>query len=214
MYIPAPFAETDLGTLQAFMEAHPLGALVSATAGAGLYATHLPLLLDRSRGPYGVLQGHIARANPHASLAQSGDAALVIFSGPDAYISPAHYPSKQAHGKVVPTWNYSAVHATGTLTLFEDTPFLEAHLAHLTTHHEASQAHPWAMHDAPADFLAQQMRAIVGVEFTITRLEGKYKMSQNRAHADIDGVIAGLGASPDARVRDVAAQVAARKPQR
>ena len=204
MYIPRSFAESDRDALHGFMERHPLGALVTSSGEHGFFATHLPLLLDRERGAFGVLQGHIARANPHHEKAASGDSSLVIFSGPDAYVTPSWYPSKQEHGKVVPTWNYIAVHATGVLRFIDDREFLMAHLDRLTDRHEASQSHPWAMHDAPLDYLEQLAKATVGVEIEITALEGKFKLSQNRSDADVHGVMAGLEASPSAHDRAVA----------
>jgi transcriptional regulator len=214
MYIPRSFAESDRDALHGFIERHPLGALVTASVTHGFFATHLPLLLDREQGPFGVLQGHVARANPHHELAASGESALVIFSGPDAYVTPSWYPSKQEHGKVVPTWNYIAVHATGVLRFNDDRDFLMAHLDRLTDRHEASQSHPWAMHDAPLDYLEQLARATVGVEIEITSLEGKFKLSQNRSAADAHGVIAGLEASSSAHDRAVADAMRDRTPQR
>jgi transcriptional regulator len=208
MYIPAPFRESDRDTLYDFIEAHPLGVVLSTTHEAGLYATHLPLAVDRASG---VLEGHVARANPHVQRTASGTNALVVFSGPEAYISPTWYPSKQQHGKAVPTWNYIAVHVAGALTWHDDVAFLERHLDRLTTTHESREAHPWAMHDAPADFLAQQMRAIVGVRIAVESLEGKFKLSQNRADPDIDGVVRGLHARGDT---PMAHAVETRRPQR
>jgi transcriptional regulator len=212
VYIPAPFAETDRAVLLDFLTAHPLGALITGSPTHGLYATHLPLLLHRDRGTHGVLQGHIARANPHHHKIDEttrGDRtdALVIFSGPEAYVTPSWYASKAKHGKVVPTWNYVAVHVMGTVRFIDDREFLMPHLDQLTTTHEASQAHPWAMSDAPAAFVEQLARAIVGVEIEIHSLEGKWKMSQNRPHDDIDGVIEGLHHSTHPRDHEVAAHV-------
>jgi transcriptional regulator len=157
-----------------------------------LYATHLPLVYDATTGAHGVLRGHIARAHPHHVRAQDTSACLVVFTGADAYITPGWYASKARHGKVVPTWNYVAVHVSGVIRFRDDREFLMAHLDALTTEHEADQAHPWAMHDAPAHFIEQLAKAIVGVEIEIVSLEGKWKMSQNRADEDIDGVISGL----------------------
>jgi transcriptional regulator len=214
MYIPASFREDDLTALHAYLDAHPLAALVTAAQGpASLFATHLPLLLDRSAGPFGTLRGHLARANPHARhLATGAVPALVLFSGPDAYITPNWYPLKAEHGRVVPTWNYVAVHASGTAVLRADPEFLRAHLEALTARHEATRSMGWKVSDAPEDFIAQQARAIVGLEIQIDRLEGKWKMSQNRSAADIDGVIAGLGASGSPADRVVADIVAERRP--
>lgn len=214
MYIPASFREEDLPTLHGYLDAHPLAALVTAAQGPdSLFATHLPLLLDRSTGPLGTLRGHIARANPHARQLATGDVpALVLFAGPDAYITPNWYPLKAEHGRVVPTWNYVAVHVSGTAVLRDDPEFLHAHLEALTARHEAARSMGWKVSDAPEDFIAQQVRAIVGLEIQIDRLEGKWKMSQNRSAADVDGVIAGLGASGSPADRVVASIVAERRP--
>ena len=212
MYIPPSFAEDDLPTLHAFVEAHPLGALITA-GDAGLFATHLPLLLDRTAGPFGTLTGHVARANPHARhIAGGAREALVLFAGPDAYITPSWYATKAESGRVVPTWNYVAVHAYGTIALRDDPEFLRAFLEALTARHEANRAEPWHVSDAPEAYIAQQMRAIVGFELQITRLEGKWKMSQNRPGADIDGVVGGLAQSDGPGDRTVAALVEARRP--
>jgi transcriptional regulator len=213
MYIPGKFAEDDLPTLHAFLEAHPLAAIVTHSESAGLYATHVPLVLDRTAGSLGTLLGHFARANPHVHLlAEGGTAALIMFTGPDAYITPAWYQTKRETAKVVPTWNYVAVHAYGALRLHDDPAFLRRHLEALTTRHESKRERPWKVSDAPEDFIEQQMKAIVAVEFTIERLEGKWKMSQNRVSADVDGVIRGLGASTEERDHSVAALVAERRP--
>ena len=211
MYIPNSFRETDPAVMLDFISAHPFGALITTSPSAGLFATHLPFLTDRARGAHGVLQGHIARANPHHDFPDTAADAMVIFTGPDAYITPTWYPAKQEHGKVVPTWNYVAVHVYGTLRFIDDRDFLMRHLDTLTDQHESSQPHPWAMHDAPQDFLEALARGTIGVELEITRLEGKWKMSQNRSHGDIDGVITGLGASSSERDREVADHVASRK---
>jgi transcriptional regulator len=212
MYIPATNAEHRLDVMHDFIESRPLGALVTASAD-GMFATHLPLVLDRARGAHGTLQGHLARANPHHRLPSITAETLVIFTGPDAYVTPSWYPSKAEHGKTVPTWNYVAVHAYGTLRWIEDATWLRAHLESLTGRHEGGREHPWAVSDAPDDYVAQQLRAIVGLEIELTRLEGKWKMSQNRNAADIDGVVRGLGASPDPVDRTVARLVEERKPR-
>lgn len=211
MYIPATNAEHRPEVMFDFIEAHPLGVLVTASTN-GLFATHLPLLLDRSRGERGVLEGHVARANPQHGLSGDGLEGLVIFSGPDAYISPSFYPSKREQGKVVPTWNYVAVHVYGRVHYNSDAGFLRQHVERLTARHESGRERPWSVADAPEAYVDQMLRAIIGVEIEITRLEGKWKMSQNRNAADIDGVVAGLGASGDARVREVAALVQSRRP--
>lgn len=214
MYTPPSFRENDPAVMLDFIAAHPFGALVTSSPTSGLFATHLPLLVDRTRGTGGVLVGHIARANPHHTLTNGTADAMVIFTGPDAYITPTWYASKKEHGKVVPTWNYVAVHAYGTVRFIDDRDFLMHHLDVLTDQHEGSQEHPWAMHDAPQDFLEGLARAIVGVEIEITRLEGKWKMSQNRSSADIDGVIEGLSTSSSEVARAVAEEVVSRKNSR
>jgi transcriptional regulator len=211
LYIPSSNAEHRPDVMFDYMEAHPLAALVTSSS-EGMIATHLPLLVDRTHGALGTLAGHIARANPQQRQARDGDEALVIFSAHDAYITPAFYPSKARDGKVVPTWNYVAVHAYGTLRFVSDPIALRRHLEALTSHHESSREQPWAVSDAPDDYIARQMGAIVGVEIEITRLEGKWKMSQNRAAEDVDGVIAGLEASGDAAAREVGGVVRARRP--
>lgn len=213
MYIPSSFQERDLATLFDFIEAHPLATMVTHSTNDGLFATHLPLVLDRAQGSTGALIGHVARANAHSRLGNDPIDALVIFAGPDAYITPAWYATKQEHGRVVPTWNYVAVHAYGTLRLRDDPAFLRPHLEALTKRHEATRSNAWQVDDAPADFIAQQMKAIVGVEIAIDRLEGKWKMSQNRSAADVDGVIHGLGESPAPRDQAVAAIVRERRPR-
>ena len=212
MYLPSSFAERDLLTLFAFIDAHPLATLVTHSA-AGLLATHLPLVLDRTAGPNGTLFGHVARANPHArALPDGSDDALVIFTGPNAYITPEWYRTKQETGRVVPTWNYIAVHAYGTIVLRDDPSFLRPHLARLTRQHEASRPTPWKMSDAPEEYIDQQLKAIVGVQLTIDRMEGKWKMSQNRPAADIDGVIRGLRESSRPEDQAVAEIVRERRP--
>ena len=211
MYVPSSNAEHRPEVMLDYMEAHPLATLVTSSS-EGLIATHLPLLVDRTRGVNGTLAGHIARANPQQRQAREGDEALVIFSGHDAYITPAFYASKARDGKVVPTWNYVAVHAYGTLRYVTDPAALRRHLEALTSQHEASREQPWSVNDAPASYIERQMGAIVGVEIELMRLEGKWKMSQNRVAEDIDGVVAGLEASDDPRERAVGEVVRARRP--
>lgn len=214
MYTPAAFAETDLERLFDFIEAHPLATLVSASPEGAPVATHLPLLLDREAGAHGMLTGHVARANDQHRQLASGRPALVIFTGADAYVTPAWYASKREHGRVVPTWNYVAVHAQVTPRVIEDPAWLRTHVEALTARHEVGRDVPWKVNDAPAAYVEAQLRGIVGVELAIGRLEGKWKMSQNRPDADIAGVVEGLAASPDPRAREVAPIVAARRPAR
>ncbi len=191
MYVPAHFNEVRPDVLQGLIQAAGLATLVSMTAD-GLLASHAPLMLQPDPAPYGTLIGHLARANPHAAAALPGVETLVIFQGADGYISPSYYPTKQAHGKVVPTWNYAAVHAYGTLQVFDDPVRLLDVVTRLTKDHETSRVQPWAVSDAPEDFIAGMLRGIVGISLRITRLEGKVKMSQNRPAADQAGVVAGL----------------------
>lgn len=205
MYTPPAFREDDPAALAAMIGACPLATLVTATAD-GLLATPLPLLFDPAEGPFGVLHGHLARANPQWRAPVLGEA-LATFSGPDAYVSPGWYASKAEHGKVVPTWNYAAVHAYGTIEFFEDAERLLEVVRRLTDRHEAGRTDTWAVSDAPADFVAAQLRGIVGVRMVITRLEGKRKMSQNRSAADRAGVAQGLAGEGDERARRVAGEI-------
>ncbi|HWA44545.1 MAG TPA: FMN-binding negative transcriptional regulator [Hypericibacter adhaerens] len=202
MYNPPLFREDDPAVLHALIRAARLCNFVTATPD-GPVASPLPMLLDEKEGERGVLYGHLARANPHWKLPPLGEA-LAIFMGPDAYITPSWYASKQEHGKVVPTWNYAAVHAYGTVEFFEDENRLLDLVTRLTALHEKPRAEPWAVTDAPEAFIRQQLRAIVGIRMPIGRLEGKLKMSQNRSAADRAGVVQGLAASDRATDRAVA----------
>lgn len=197
MYRPGHFSEERIDVLAELVRQNPFATLVSLGPD-GLLATHVPLLWDADRAPYGTLRGHFARPNPHAQLASSPVDTLVIFTGPNAYVSPSWYPSKEEHGKVVPTWNYAAVHAYGPLRLIDDVEWLRTLVTRLTDRHEATFAKPWRVTDAPGAFLDAVLRGIVGVEIEITRLEGKWKLSQNRPEADQQGMIDGLGARGDA----------------
>lgn len=205
MYVPPAFREDDLAALHGTMRDTRLSNLVTATA-EGLLATPLPLFLVPDEGPYGTLYGHVARANTQWKLLPTGDA-MALFMGPDAYISASWYATKQEHHKVVPTWNYVAVHAYGAIEFFEDVDRLLEVVTRLTNQHEQSQAKPWAVTDAPDAFIRAQLRGIVGLRLPITRLEGKRKMSQNRSAKDRAGVVAGLAASQRASDRDVATMI-------
>ncbi len=191
MYIPPHFREDRIEVLhQAIRSAGP-ATLVSMTAD-GLFASHAPMMLDPSPAPYGTLIGHLAKANPHARLADPTVRTLVIFQGPNGYITPSYYATKQQHGKVVPTWNYVAIHAYGTLETFDDPVRLLDVVTRLTDLHETPRAQPWGVTDAPDDFIQVMLRGIIGIALPIVRLEGKVKMSQNRPAADQSGVIDGL----------------------
>jgi transcriptional regulator len=196
MYTPSAFAIDDLQELHQQILATRLAVLVTH-GEQGLQASHIPLLLDVEQGPNGTLYGHLAKANPQWQELQNGAEALVIFAGADAYVSPGFYPSKAEHGKVVPTWNYVAVHAYVKAEVFNDAHRLRNLVSALTDRHEASRAKPWKVDDAPADYIDGMLKAIVGFALPIERLEGKRKLSQNRSAADIAGVREGLAASPD-----------------
>lgn len=196
MYTPSAFAIDDLNELHQQILGTRLAILVTH-GEQGLQASHLPLLLNVDHSPNGTLYGHLARANPQWRELQNGAEALVIFAGADAYVSPGFYPSKAEHGKVVPTWNYVAVHAYGMAEVFTDADRLRNLVSALTDRHEASRTSPWKVADAPTDYIDGMLKAIVGFALPIQRLEGKRKLSQNRNAADIAGVREGLSASPD-----------------
>lgn len=207
MYQPPHFRDDSRAAQHGLIRAHPLGLLVSAGAG-GLVANPIPFLIDDA-GAHGTLRAHLARANPQwRDLAEAQDC-LVVFQGPQAYVTPAWYASKREHGRVVPTWNYATVHAWGPPRVIEDADWLHRQIADLTAAREAARAEPWAVDDAPKPFVAAQVRALVGIEIPITRIEGKWKMSQNRPVADRRGVIAGMAADGAA---DVSALIAERSP--
>jgi transcriptional regulator len=189
MYIPAHFAMGE-AEVHDLLTHHGAADLVTATPG-GMLASLLPFIYDRSVGEHGALLGHLARNNEQWQTPVLGEA-LVIVRGPDGYVSPSRYASKAEHGRVVPTWNYITVHVYGTLSVHDDTRWVDALVRRLTDKHEATRARPWSVDDAPPVFVAGQLRAIVGVELAITRIEAKAKLSQNRPEADIDGVITGL----------------------
>jgi transcriptional regulator len=204
MYLPAHFEERRIDVLHAMQRAHPLGLLVTLS-DAGLQANPLPFLLDLDAGPFGTLRGHVARANPLWRETRSDVDALVVFQGPQAYVSPSFYPSKADHGKVVPTWNYITVQARGTLRAIDDSAWVRELVTRLTQQHEAPRSAPWAVSDAPADYIDSMVRAIVGIEIPLTGLVGKWKVSQNRGVADRRGVAQGLRAGAAGEVAAAAA---------
>lgn len=191
MYVPAHFNEGRVDVLHELIRANGFATLVSMTSD-GMIASHAPLMLDPDPAPYGTLIGHLAKANPHVRMADRNVQTLVIFNGPNGYITPSYYRTKQENGKVVPTWNYTAIHAYGTLEAFDDAARLLEVVTRLTNRHETPRAKPWAVADAPEDFVQGMLRGIVGIALPITRLEGKIKMSQNRPASDQDGVVEGL----------------------
>jgi len=190
MYQPDHFRVEDVAEMHALMRARSFATLVSA-GSTGLYASHLPTVL-KDDGPCGVIECHLARANPHCRDLAEGGEALMIFQGPEGYITPNWYPSKAAHGKVVPTWNYAVVHATGRPEVMKEKAWLLRHVGELTAQQERTEAKPWALSDAPDSYINVMLRGIVGFRFAITRLEGKWKMSQNREAIDQEGVVQGL----------------------
>jgi len=194
MYLPAHFEETSAAVLHALLQAHPLGLLVTTDAQGAPVVDPIPFMLMPGRGPLGTLVGHVARANPLWQLRVGAPEALVIFQGPDGYISPNGYASKAEHGKVVPTWNYAVVQARGPLVVLDEDAAAHALVTQLTRRHEAPQPRPWAVGDAPDDYIASLLRAIVCIEIPLTALVGKYKLSQNRNAADRAGLVAALQA--------------------
>lgn len=195
MYVPKHFAVSD-SEVADLLHGHGAADLVTATAD-GLVATFLPFLFEPSIGERGALQGHVARNNDQWRRAPVGEA-LVIVRGPDAYVTPSWYATKAEHGRVVPTWNYVTAHVHGRLVVHDDPAWVDDLVRRLTAKHEAARAEPWSVDDAPERFVAGQLRAIVGLEVLITRIEAKAKVSQNRSDSDIDGIIGGLVAQGDA----------------
>ncbi len=205
MYVPKHFDEPRIDVLHALMRERPLATLVMLT-GRGLEANHIPLLVDAQPGPFGTLYGHVARGNALWRDATAGVDVLAVFSGPEAYITPSWYPGKQVDGKVVPTWNYAVAHAKGALRVHDDPAWLRAHLERLVAANEASFPAPWKVGDAPDEFIAKMVGAVVGIEIPIRALTGKWKMSQNRTAEDRVAVAAGLrtrGSEEASRVADL-----------
>lgn len=190
-YLPPHFEETDTATLHALVRAYPLAIWIVQYQGE-LLVNHIPFLLDAERGKHGTLVGHVARANPVWQALAAGAPSVAVFTGPQAYISPNWYPGKHAHGKAVPTWNYATVHAHGVPQAFDDPQRVLDVVIRLTQAHEAGQALPWQVSDAPADYIANMLKAIVAIEIPVQRWVGKWKVSQNRPAADQQGVVAGL----------------------
>lgn len=196
MYNSKPHQDHDLGRLHQHMHETRLAILISH-GEHGLLATHLPVLIDTSEGEFGTVYAHLARANQQWQDLAQGAEALLVFPGADAYVSPGYYPSKAENPRVVPTWNYLAVHAYGTAEVVHDGPALLAIVSSLTERHEQGRSEPWKVTDAPAEYLDGMLRAIVGIRLPIARLQGARKLSQNRSAQDIAGVREGLSASPD-----------------
>lgn len=204
MYIPAHFREDRIDVLHEAIRSAGPATLISHTAD-GLFASHAPMVLQTDPPPYGTLIGHLAKANPHLRAADPAVETLVIFHGPNGYITPSYYPTKHTNAKVVPTWNYVAIHAYGTLEPVEDPAELLEIVTDLTRAHEAPRAAAWAVSDAPDDFIQGMLRGITGFRLRITRLEGKFKLSQNRPAADQQGVVEGLRADGQGALADAVA---------
>lgn len=191
MYNPPHFREDRVAVLHDLIREHGFATLVTL-GPEGLTADHIPMEVDSAAGPFGTLVGHVSRANPVWRRPSGDTEALVVFQGSQSYVSPAWYETKQETGKVVPTWNYVVVHAHGPIRAIEDRVWLRAFVERLTNRYEASRAEPWRVSDAPEDFVEGLLKGIVGIEIPITRIEGKWKVSQNRPAADRSGVAAAL----------------------
>jgi transcriptional regulator len=207
MYQPQHFREDDADVQHALIRAHPLGLLVTVEAG-GLEANHIPFVLD---APAGLLQGHVARPNTQWQNFDPAVEALVVFQGPEAYITPSWYAAKAETGKVVPTWNYAVVQVRGRIRAVEDRDWLRAQIEALTRSQEDRRDHGWQVADAPAAYVEAQIGGIVGIEIAISRIEGKWKVSQNRLENDRAGVVAGLRDNGDEAGRAMAELIAARQ---
>ena len=203
MYIPQHFEEPDVAVLHALVRSHPLGTWVTPVEQQ-LVVNHMPFIIDSTSGPFGTLRAHVARANPVWKDASTHVESVVVFQGPQAYITPSWYPAKQEHGKVVPTWNYAVVHAHGIPRVIDDPEWLRRHVAELTGVHESEREVPWQVSDAPSNYIDAMLKAIVGIEIPIARLLGKWKASQNRSIPDRLGVIAGLTESGDGELERMA----------
>jgi transcriptional regulator len=208
MYTPKHFEEPRTKVMHELMRARPLATLVTLTSN-GLDANHIPLHLADAPAPLGTLRGHVARANPLWGDFKKDVEVLAIFHGPDSYITPSWYATKQATGKVVPTWNYAVVHAYGTLRVIDDAAWVRAQLEALTAHNEASFTHPWSVSDAPREYTDKLIEAIVGFEIVISKMTGKWKVSQNQPAQNQASVIAGLNSSGMRDAEAMAALVAA-----
>jgi transcriptional regulator len=207
MYIPRLFREEDQAIIAEIIHHARLATLVSNGPDGVPEISHLPLIYDEADGPHGSLLGHFARANTHWKTIASAGRAIAIFAGPDAYVSPSWYPTKQEHHKHVPTWNYEVVHAIGSVEIFDDPARLREAVTRLTKRHEDHRAEPWTIEQAPEDYLANQFGAIVGIVLRIEQLEGKRKLSQNRAPQDRAGVREALARSADPKDRMIAARM-------
>lgn len=211
MYVPRAFEESRPEVLQSLIRSHPFATLV-IQAEEGLVANHIPFSLDSTLGRLGTLRGHVSRSNPLWRQLHAVPESLAVFQGPLSYITPSWYPSKQASGEVVPTWNYAVVHAYGRPRAIEDEAWLLEQITQLTTEQESGRALPWKVADAPREFIERMIAGIVGIEIQLSRIQGKWKVSQNRTLADRRGVVAGLEGQDSEHARAMAALVAAYAP--
>lgn len=196
MYLPASFREDRLDVMQDLIRSYPLGSLITH-GEQGLNASPVPFMIYPEESEQGILRAHMAKSNPHWKALGNVSECLIIFMGEQGYINPSWYQSKQTTHKVVPTWNYATVHVWGKPEIVEDGAWLQRQLNDLTNSHEQNRPQPWAMHDAPEDYIDAQMKAIIGIQIPITRIEGKWKMSQNRMEEDQLGVITGMQKTDD-----------------
>ena len=206
MYLPPYHAEPDVHVMHALIHKHPLGTWVSVDAQE-MVANHIPFVFDASRGAHGTLRAHVSRANPVWQTLSGNTPSLVIFQGPQSYITPSWYPSKLTDGKVVPTWNYTVVHARGVARAIDDPTWIHQLITDLTQANESSNPQPWSVSDAPADFIEHMAKAIVGIEIPITAMVGKSKLSQDEATADRMGTVDGLTQQGDANATGLASLI-------
>jgi transcriptional regulator len=206
MYVPKQFEEPRVDVLHELIRARPLATLVTLSSN-GLNANHIPMHLSDQPPPYGTLRGHVARSNPVWGDVSEDVEVLAVFHGPDAYITPSWYATKAETGRVVPTWNYAVAHAYGTLRIVDDASWLRAHLEAALAHHEAPFAAPWRISDAPSEYIEKQLGAIIGLEIAVTRMTGKWKVSQNQPPQNQAGVVEGLRQSRDGDSLEMAALV-------
>jgi transcriptional regulator len=211
LYLPAQFKEERTEVLHALMREHPFATLVTLSE-SGLVANHIPMKMHAEPAPFGVLRGHVARANPVWKEARPDVEALAIFQGPHTYISPSLYPTKQTTGEVVPTWNYVVVQARGTLRFIQEASWLRDFVSTLTDQHESPRAQPWKMTDAPEPYLEKMLQMIVGFELAVSAISGKWKLGQNRTLADRLGLAQGLQQSQDTDAQELGSLLAAREP--
>ncbi|MBA3666636.1 MAG: FMN-binding negative transcriptional regulator [Sphingomonas sp.] len=208
MYRQPAFREDCLEVMHDLIRSHPLGSLVTASPH-GLIANLIPFLVDAHASEHGTLRAHLAKANDHVPVLRDDPEALIIFRGPQAYVSPSWYPAKAIHGKVVPTWHYAVVQVRGRPRIIDDPSWIRAHVDALTLTQEQGRENPWAASDAPEKFLAGQLKAIVGIEIEIAAIEGKFKLSQNYREPDQLGIAKGMrddGAEAAARLNELASQ--------